>query len=333
MADTDAPPELRLEPDDEYTHEVDADSRFNESMYFNAYDPAQGVGGFFRVGNRPNEGYAEMTVCLYLPGGAVGFIYARPEIGGNDGFDAGGLRFEVREPFKSLRVVYHGKLALLDDPLAMRDPKAAFTGSPHLECSVELDYRGLSPMLGGEAQGPFAETDLLSDFARGHYEQHVGARGRIACGPDGWDLDGFGLRDHSWGPRSWQAPRWYRWLTCNAGAEDGFMVSIIATRDGSVRRSGVVFENGDYIPIVDAEIETTWTDESHQRELRCVARTAERDVEIIGSVMSLIPLRNRRDGEVTRIGEGMTEYRWEGKTGYGLSEYLDQIENGRPVGV
>src|SRR3954447_9427989 len=160
-------------------------------MYFNAYDPGRRVGGFFRIGNRPNEGYAEMTVCLYLPDGSVGFMYGRPKIDSNDAFDAGGLRFDVDEPFERLRVAYEGKVALLADPLAMRDPKAAFTGSAHVDCSVELDYRGLSPMLGGEAQGPFAETDLLASFARAHYEQHVGARGRISCGRDEWDIDGF----------------------------------------------------------------------------------------------------------------------------------------------
>jgi hypothetical protein len=29
----------------------------------------------------------------------------------------------------------------------------------------------------------------------------------------------------------------------------------------------------------------------------------------------------------------MTEWRWNGRTGYGLSEYLDQIVDGQPVGV
>ena len=55
--------------------------------------------------------------------------------------------------------------------------------------------------------------------------------------------------------------------------------------------------------------------------------------------MNLIPLRNRRqtpDGEmlVTRISEGMTEWTpADGRTGYGLSEYLDQIVDGEPVGL
>ncbi|MGA0329961.1 MAG: hypothetical protein ACO3NB_07825, partial [Ilumatobacteraceae bacterium] len=61
-----------------------------------------------------------------------------------------------------------------------------------------------------------------------------------------------------------------------------------------------------------------------------------------GEVMSLIPLRKRRqtpDGDwlTTRISEGMTEWTMTssehaGKKGYGLSEYLDQIVEGQPVG-
>jgi hypothetical protein len=44
-----------------------------------------------------------------------------------------------------------------------------------------------------------------------------------------------------------------------------------------------------------------------------------------GTVKGFIPLRNRRQGQVTHIGEGMTEYRCGEHVGYGLSEYLDQV--------
>jgi hypothetical protein len=36
----------------------------NESMYFNFFDRERGIGGFVRLGNRANEGRAEMTVTL-----------------------------------------------------------------------------------------------------------------------------------------------------------------------------------------------------------------------------------------------------------------------------
>ena len=326
---------IRLDPADEYMHELESAETFNESMYFNVYDPAVDVGAWFRLGNRANEGYAEMTTCIYAPDGVVAFMYARPPISTNDAFDAGGMRFDVAEPFTELRVRYDGKVAVLDDPLAMKDPRAAFATAQHVDCAVDLVYRGLSPMWGGEPT--FDEGEARPEgmeFARGHYEQHVGARGTIACGADRWTIDGYGLRDHSWGPRSWQAPYWYRWLTCNAGPEDGFMVSIVATRDGRVRRSGVVFEKGGYTPILDASLQTQWTSgDAYQERITCRARTPGREIEITGRVKSFIPLRNRRSEQVTRIGEGLTEYTWEGKTGYGLSEYLDQIEDGRPVGV
>ena len=135
---------IRLDPSDEYMHPLESASNFNESMYFNAYDPEQRVGGFLRLGNRANEGYAELTTCLYLPDGRVAFVYKRPEIGHNDAFDAGGTKFEVIEPFRELRTTYTGKICLLDEPLQMADPRKAFTENPWDECEVSTNSLLLS---------------------------------------------------------------------------------------------------------------------------------------------------------------------------------------------
>ena len=141
---------LRLDPTDEYLHPLEEASNFNESMYFNVVDPTVGVGGFFRLGNRPNEGRAEMTTCLYLPDGRVAFMFDRPAISGNEAFDAGGMRFAVVEPFRELSVSYDGRVVLLDDPLAMADPRTAFKENPWTECHADLTFRSISPMYGGE---------------------------------------------------------------------------------------------------------------------------------------------------------------------------------------
>ena len=63
MADATSGFKVRLDPADEYPHEVEKAQNYNESMYFNMFDPVQQIGGWFRIGNRPNEKYAEMTVC------------------------------------------------------------------------------------------------------------------------------------------------------------------------------------------------------------------------------------------------------------------------------
>ena len=48
-------------------------------------------------------------------------------------------------------------------------------------------------------------------------------------------------------------------------------------------------------------------------------------LDITGRVLTMLPLRNRKEGKVTRISEGMTEWRCGAPVGYGLSEYLDQV--------
>jgi hypothetical protein len=310
-------------------------------MYFNVFDPRQKVGGWFRLGNRVNEGYAEMSNCIYLPDGRIGFMYGRPHIDHNREMNAGGMCFEVIEPFKRLRVTYDGKICLLKNPFEMADPKKAFTTNPLVDCRVDLAYTGVAPMFGGKTvneDGSDLELDPEKSFGRAHYEQHMQAEGTIAVGDEKWRVDGFGLRDKSWGPRYWQAIHWYRWLPMNFGRDFAMMISIIASEDGQTRRSGMVLRNGEYVLIKDARVESEWDANGYQTHLKAWAKTDEREYEVHGRVLSLIPLRNRRkrdDGSqmVTRITEGMTEYTCDGKVGYGLSEYLDQIIDGKPAGM
>jgi hypothetical protein len=317
---------IRLEPADEYLHENTGEPNFNESMYFNFFDPTRRLGGFLRIGNRPNERLAETTICLYQPDGSVVFNFKRPEIADNTRFQAGGMRFEVEEPFERLRIGYSGKACRLADPLAMRDPRAAFQSNPFVPVELELSIRGVGPMFGGERERA-EPVDPENEFARGHYEQHHRARGRMAIEGVASDFDGLGLRDHSWGPRSWQAPLNYRWLTGNFGEDFGFMANCITGRDGSEVRGGFLHRGKELVRVRHVEIETQWrgAEKLHDRLFARLACEGGEKLEIEGRVLSLIPLRNRRQGRTTRIAEGMTEWRCQGRTGYGLSEYLDQL--------
>jgi len=319
-------------------HELGPEPNFNESMYFNVYDPAARLGGFFRLGNRANEGAGEMTMCLFLPDGRVAFMFRRPRITTNDAFDAAGMRFEVVEPFEELRVGYRGPAVLLDDPLQMADPRRAFADNPHAGCAVELVYRGCSAMVGGEPDQPVERPG--EEFARGHYEQLVAARGTVHVGDDRWDVHGYGLRDHSWGPRYWQAPWYYRWLTGNVGDDFGFMGSRIARRDGPGRRGGFVWDGHELHLCHDFRIRSTWEGaQRYHHGIEAQLVTGARTWTVRGSVQRLIPLRNRRrDPEgnelTTRISEGLTTWTLDdGRVGYGLSEYLDQMVDGEPVGL
>ena len=320
-------------------HELGPEPGFNESMYVNVVGSDDAPAGFVRLGNRANEGTGEMTTCLYLPDGRVAFMFRRPTVTSNDALDAGGLRFEVVEPFAEIGVAYAGPVLLLEDPWRLLDPGAAFADGPVVEAEIQVTCRGLSTPFGGEPDRPSEPTG--EELARGHYEQLVAVTGTVRVGDASWGVQGLGLRDHSWGPRSWQAPWYYRWLTGNVGEGFGFMGSHIARRDSDGLRTGFVWEDGRLHTCHDVRIRTTREGRARSHEeLELVLSADERTWRLTGTVTRLVPLRNRRrpptggDPLVTRICEGLTRWRLEdGRVGHGISEYLDQMDGEVPVGA
>jgi len=340
------PPKVRLLESDEYMHPLGEEQNFNESMYINCFDHSSRLGIWLRMGNRANEGYAEMTVCIYLPDGRVGFMFNRPKISSNDALDAAGLTWTMITPFEHLRVTYAGKVLLLTNPEEMSDPRAAFKSNPFVDCEVNLDFRGngRESMFGGEPETPHERPG--EEFAKGHYEQLVRGTGNVRVGSDEFVVSGFGLRDHSWGPRYWQAPWYYRWLTANFGDDLGFMASRVARKDSAGVRGGFVWDSGTLHLCDDMKISTVTRGDEHFHHTvqgTLSSKSANRSWEFTGDVLNLIPLRNRRKDTnenwlTTRISEGMTQWRitggaHAGRVGYGMSEYLDQIVDAKPVGL
>lgn len=165
--------------------------------------------------------------------------------------------------------------------------------------------------------------------------------GTIRVGDRTFSVDGLGLRDHSWGPRYWQN-YWYRWLPMAFTEDFALVVSIIALANGQQRRWGMVLRrdasgNKEYVPVDELELDSEYDGQQQAIAQTLRLRTREREYLVTGKSLSLVPLRNRRetdDGRVlfTRITEAMTEFRSDGLVGYGMSEYLDQIVDGVPVG-
>jgi hypothetical protein len=321
---------------DDLMHENTGEENYNESAYYNFYDPNVRLGGFVRLGNRPNEGYAEMTCCLYLPDGRVGFMFARPKIPDNAKFDGAGMRFDVVTPMKEHRIRYEGNVCMMARPLDLLDPRAAFTQNPHVPALVDLTYAAVSPVSGGE---PRQEKDgqwvsikaekTGQEFAKGHLEQHGHATGRVVVDGTEWPFDGFGLRDRSWGPRYWQAPEHYRWLTMNFGPGAGIAAARTVQRDGRAVEGGYIYTSGQpnrYVGKVEVDTEFAGDEKLHATlHVRVHPVDGGAPEEITGRVLAMVPLRNRRNGVITRIAEGLTEWRWGARVGYGWSEYLDHV--------
>lgn len=325
-----------LSPADEFMHEPDALVNFNESVYTNAFDSSTRVGGWMRLGNRVNEGYAELSVCLYLPDGRIACQFKRPKIADNLAFDAGGLRYRVVEPLRSVAVEYSGDLILVDNPEDLRDPQALFASAPTAKSHISWIHEAVSPAHGGEPVDDTVQTMYGRDFSRGHFNQHGRTRGEFRVGDQSWSIDGFGWRDHSWGPRYWQAIYCYRLYIANFSNGDGFMLLKITDQQGRSRRQGVLLVDGAYEEIVDLDISTDWNERQDPDRVRLAVRTEQRKAVITGEIVTLAPLRNRRkvgeDVLHSRIAEGYTAWHWEDRTGFGMTEYIERLEDGKLAG-
>src|SRR5262245_55080279 len=163
-----------VKPEDDYTHPLGPEPNFTESVSFNFFDRQQNRGGFVRIGNRANEGYAEMTMIVYNADGSALFNYARPRIDNNEGWNAGGLKVDVLVPGEKLRTTYDGDAVYLKDPRAMSDPRKAFTENPHKNIKLDLVHEGVGPLY-----GHVGKSGDGNDFARAHYEQHMRVSGTL----------------------------------------------------------------------------------------------------------------------------------------------------------
>ncbi|CAJ1581022.1 DUF7065 domain-containing protein [[Mycobacterium] wendilense] len=317
--------------DDDFTHPVGPEPTFNESMYFQFSDASSGLAGFLRLANRPNEGRGERTVCLYLPDGTLAFGFARPAVASNDRMDAGGLSVEIAVPMQRLQVRFDGPVSLLADPRALIDPKRALGASPTADSHIDLQYTALAPAYGGSFDG----DGEGASFAPNHYEQLAAVTGTVRIGDSATPVSGYGLRDHSWGPRSWQAPWFYRWIHGTA-ADQGFMVAYFGEPDGSSRSGGFVWDGTAVHTVREAVVSTVRDAEHYQETVRVEAIGDDRRWNFEGHALASAPLRHRSSdgGATTRIIESTV--RWtdaDGRVLNGMAEYLDQLRDDRPVGL
>jgi len=334
---------LRLDPKDEYTHPPEPVSNYNESMYFNVFDSPKRLGAWMRIGNRPNEGYCEMTCCVYLPDGRVGFMFARPACMDNTELAAAGMRIEVLEPFKKMRVTYDGELLVMDDPRAMSNPSSAFKKYPKRPASMVLNFEGISPMHGGEIvdmDGHPIKLDTEYAVYRGHTEQHMLVQGYISVDGQRFDIrDGTGYRDKSWGPRNWSSFYWYKWLPVAFSPNFGVLLSIKGRPEGGSNRvSGNVLRNGLYEPVLEGRIDTEYDENWYPIQLNAWMKTEQREYMLRGRVLTTVPLRHRAkhtndNDSYTRITESLTEYECDGNTALGMTEFCDLMLNHMPVSI
>lgn len=318
---------------DEFMHPPTGDPQFNESAYYNFVDRDSGFGLLIRMGNRVNEGHAEVTVLVYLPGGRAAIRFDRAPIGANDAFDAAGLRFEVIEPLRAIGVTFDGSAHLLAQGTDLADPKRAFTTSPQVPLRLSLRYDNVIPVYGLDGgSGIEGAEDVI---ATGHYQGPCRVTGWLEIDGDRRDIGGLGYRDHSWGPRRWQGPAYWRWMSCLADEKNGFVAWSQKIGDRRAPGNGMVLRDGTFEQLAGVEVTSEYGPAPHYPAAARVTMRTESGDEITatGEVFHLVPLRHRRDEVVARLAEVLVRWDFGGRAGYGICEYHDLMADGIPAGM
>lgn len=331
----------------EFHHAHDASHHWNESYYFNFSDPSGRIGGFTRIGMVPNQKTAIAILFLFLDDGGILMLHqSEPILASRDEVSVGLLRYERIQPLWEWKILFRGSMLHLADPRDLvhffdgSSPAAPGAGGQHfVDVDLDLVFRGWSPC------HDFKDVDLrffadrivskgsrLEDLratgkvASEHYEQVGDVTGRIELGGSALSFQGSGHRDHSWGERDWKAPERWTWLTAQFGRDFGFNLSRVMIRSLDIF-NGYVSRNGRNYHLRRAHLQTEFEPDGRTQKslLLRLQDTTGWEAEILGNALTVVPLTLVDGAHRTRVNEAFALYRWKGKEGLGIAEYLYQI--------
>ena len=114
------------------------------------------------------------------------------------------------------------------------------------------------------------------------------------------------------------------------------MLLKLTDNDGNVRVGGVLQYDGEYEEITDMDVTTQWTKAKDPAAVTISVQTKRRSAILKGEILTLAPLRNRRKVDdqylESRVAEGLTHWQWGDKETLGITEYIELVEDGQPVG-
>jgi len=320
-----------LDESHDFAHPVEGDAAWSESYYFNAYDPLTDTGFFTRIGVRPNEETIDVGLSLWLPGtllAQTGGMREQKEMIDTD-LQVAGVRYERIEPMRRWRITADADALVRD----LADP-SAFTGT---RVALDATFDALAPAIGTDGQGRAgrgATTATRRSVGKGHLEQAGHWTGWIESGGVRYVLgDARGNRDKSWGPRRWGGPRMWRWFSINIGDDVHFGGIRIGTDAGDLHR-GWVWRDGEYTSIARWDVRTELEDDGITHRVTDVRATDKRGRvhELRADLLRVAVGVDGHGDRHTLLNEGLARWTYEGRTGYGISEYLHQLDDdGRPV--
>jgi hypothetical protein len=194
-----------LKDTDELPHALVDMPGWIENYLSYVHSPKSGVGVWLHLSHVPGEDGQptlwDEVVWMALPGDRYlvtkafgeGRVVADP--GATTGeVQAYGLTFRCNEPFTSWTKSYRGAARLVTGEELRAGP---IGDGAYVPVSLDLECTMMSPPF------DYGGGDIEQSFAKAHYDQQQRATGRLTVMGETYEIDGTGLRDHSWGPRDW----------------------------------------------------------------------------------------------------------------------------------
>ncbi len=259
---------------DEELHAVGGQRHWQESYYFNWYDPASDYFGLVRLGYRFGEGQVDAIVVTVVDG-RPHYIYPGVNLawsGGVDGLSperglaAGRLELRMEEPLSRWRLRLRGRHAM------------------------DLIWQATTPAF-DYAMG---RRPMPDDLAARHFEQSGRVRGWTEFRGRRRVVDGVGQRDKSWGVRDWSGVSGWNWISAQFAG--GLSFNAWETGVGSARVvNGFVHYDGANHAIVELGTDFTWRRAQVPQAVRLEFRDdADRSFVVTGRASGQCGLIKRR---------------------------------------
>ena len=310
-----------LDEKHDFAHPVEGDTAWSESYYFNCYDPDADTGFFTRIGVRPNEGTIDVGMSIWKPGSGIAHLrHVREQREMIERrLEVGPVTYEMVEPLRKWHITGAGE-------------------ANGAAVALDVTFDALMPAIGADGQGKEgdgASAETRGSVGKGHLEQ----AGRWS----GWiEVDGQravlgasarGNRDKSWGPRRWGGPKMWRWFSINIGDSTHFGGIRIGTDAGDLHR-GWVWKDGAHSSIREWKVTSEVEDDGVTHKATHVLATDKdgRTHELHATILRVEPGRAGVRPNSTIVNEGLARWVYEGQEGYGISEYLHQLDgDAKPV--
>lgn len=225
-------------------HTPSTQNAWQESDCYWFYDAVAGVGGFHRIGQKPNTGKGQNTLFVFKEGGErfVLSAGARSEVL---------LREDARQDRKQVVGDHTAE--------ALGDGRMRFTWR-ETGCTGDLEFYECFHAPRNWSKTGHSDTFMSNINADGHLECSGKIRGDIRIGDNSYAIDALCHRDRSWGFRdnSRVSMHRYRMFSGTVGPELSFASFLLDLKDGTRMVAGFVARDGVDLDVRDLRVMTTF---------------------------------------------------------------------------